>query len=43
SGPPLEVLLRSLEVLRDMRLAARRDDIRTSWKEMETLKKAAGV
>lgn len=30
SGPPLEVLLRSLEVLRDMRLAAPRDDVRTS-------------
>jgi Domain of unknown function (DUF1864) len=29
SGPPLPVLLRSLEVLRDMRLAAERSDIST--------------
>lgn len=38
SGPPLSVLLRSLEVLRDMRLAADRDDIRTSAKDIAMLK-----
>lgn len=38
SGPPLEVLLRSLEVLRDMRLAAKRDDIRTSHASINRLK-----
>ena len=39
SGPPLPVLMRSLEVLRDMRLAANRADIRTSHKDIEALKK----
>ena len=43
SGPPLEVLLRSLEVLRDMRLAADRKDIRTSHKAIASLKKYLGV
>lgn len=38
SGPPLEVLLRSLEVLRDMRLATNRKDIRTSFSDIEKLK-----
>lgn len=38
SGPPLEVLLRSLQVLRDMRLAAKRDDIRTSHASINRLK-----
>ncbi|WP_375207649.1 PrnB family protein [Hyphococcus sp.] len=38
SGPPLQVLMRALEILRDMRLAADRDDIRTSHKEIEALK-----
>ncbi|MEX6634719.1 PrnB family protein [Hyphococcus lacteus] len=38
SGPPLEVLLRSLEVLRDMRLATSRKDIRTSFNDLEKLK-----
>lgn len=38
SGPPLPVLIRALEVLRDMRLAADRKDIRTSHGEMERLK-----
>ena len=42
SGPPLEVLLRSLEVLRDMRLAVKRDDIRTSYKDIEKLKRYIG-
>lgn len=38
SGPPLPVLLRSLEILRDMRLAAARKDIRTSYKDIQALK-----
>ena len=38
SGPPLQVLMRALEILRDMRLAADRDDIRTSYKDIEALK-----
>jgi monodechloroaminopyrrolnitrin synthase PrnB-like protein len=42
SGPPLPVLLKSLEILRDMRLAAKRSDIRTSFAEIEQLKKAVG-
>ncbi|WP_411815946.1 PrnB family protein [Hyphococcus sp. DH-69] len=42
SGPPLEVLLRSLEVLRDMRLAVKRDDIRTSYNDIEKLKRYIG-
>ena len=43
SGPPLEVLLRSLEILRDMRLAAKRDDAQTSWQEIGKLKQTLGV
>ena len=43
SGPPLEVLLRSLETLRDMRLAAKRDDVQTSWREIGMLKQAIGA
>ncbi len=43
SGPPLPVLLRSLEVLRDMRLAAHRADIPTSFAEIDTLKKMIGA
>ncbi len=42
SGPPLEVLLKALESLRDMRLAARSKSARTSWKEISALKKAIG-
>ncbi len=38
SGPPLQVLMRALETLRDMRLAANRTDIRTSYKDIEALK-----
>ncbi len=38
SGPPLEVLLNSLEQLRDLRLAARRDDIPTRFKELQKLR-----
>jgi len=43
SGPPLEVLLRSLEILRDMRLAADRKDIRTSHADIAALKRYAGL
>ncbi len=39
SGPPLEVLLASLEKLRDRRAAANRDDIPTRFKDIQTLKK----
>jgi len=39
SGPPLPVLLRSLEVLRDMRLAANRPDIATRHADLERLRK----
>jgi hypothetical protein len=38
SGPPLPVLLRSLEVLRDMRLAADRDDIATRHSDLARLR-----
>jgi hypothetical protein len=40
SGPPLPALLRSLEVLRDLRLAARRHDILTRHDELATLRSA---
>jgi len=38
SGPPLPVLLRSLEVLRDMRTAARRPDIATRYADLARLR-----
>jgi hypothetical protein len=38
SGPPLPVLLRSLEVLRDMRLAARRGDVATRHDDLARLR-----
>lgn len=38
SGPPLEVLLRSLEKLRDLRMAAVRDDIPSSYREIACLR-----
>jgi len=40
SGPPLPVLLRALEVLRDMRLAANRDDISTRHADLALLRRA---
>lgn len=40
SGPPLPVLLRSLEVLRDMRLAADRHDISTRSADLQRLRDA---
>jgi len=43
SGPPLPVLLASLEVLRDLRLAAPRDDIPSRHADVERLRAAIGV
>ena len=40
SGPPLPVLLRSLEVLRDLRLAADRPDIASRHADVERLRRA---
>lgn len=40
SGPPLPVLLRSLEILRDLRMAAPRSDIRTRHDDLQRLKSA---
>lgn len=42
SGPPLPSLLRSLEILRDFRLAADRKDIRTAFDKLGRLKGAVG-
>lgn len=42
SGPPLPVLLRSLEVLRDLRMAASRKDIATRCDDLAALKAAVG-
>jgi hypothetical protein len=41
SGPPLPVLLRSLEVLRDLRLAADRRDIATRHRDLQRLRSLA--
>lgn len=38
SGPPLPVLLRSLEVLRDLRLAAPRSDIASRYEDLRRLR-----
>ena len=38
SGPPLDVLLRSLEKLRDQRMAADRDDITTAYGDLSKLR-----
>ena len=40
SGPPLPVLLAALEVLRDLRLAAPRDDIASRYGELSRLREA---
>ena len=42
SGPPLPVLLRSLETLRDMRVAANRTDIGTRHADIVRLRRAVG-
>jgi hypothetical protein len=38
SGPPLEALLRSLEALRDQRMAARRADLTTRHNDLVRLR-----
>jgi hypothetical protein len=38
SGPPLHVLLDSLEKLRDKRASAKRDDIKTRYDDINLLK-----
>ncbi|WP_425409265.1 PrnB family protein [Hyphococcus sp.] len=43
SGPPLEVLMSALEVLRDMRVAADRKDIRTAHDDFQRLRALTGV
>lgn len=43
SGPPLPVLLQALEVLRDLRLAAPRDDIASRHADMARLRDAVAV
>jgi len=40
SGLPLEVLLRSLEKLRDLRLAAPREDIPSRYQDLESLRRS---
>ena len=40
SGPPLDVLLRGLEKLRDLRMAAPRDDIPSRYRDLERLRAA---
>jgi hypothetical protein len=40
SGPPLPVLLRSLELLRDLRLAAARSDVATRHRDLALLRSA---
>ena len=40
SGPPLPVLLRALEKLRDLRTAARRDDIPSRYADFERLRES---
>ena len=42
SGPPLPVLAKALERLRDLRAAAKRDDLETAHDQIETLKRAVG-
>ncbi|MDE2052103.1 MAG: DUF1864 family protein [Gammaproteobacteria bacterium] len=42
SGPPLPVLLRSLQVLRDLRVAADRPDIATRHRDLARLRAAVG-
>jgi hypothetical protein len=42
SGPPLPVLLRALEKLRDLRMAVERDDVRTSHRQIGQLRAVLG-
>jgi hypothetical protein len=43
SGPPLPVLLRSLEALRDMRMAADRRDVETRHADLAKLRAATAA
>jgi hypothetical protein len=43
SGPPLPVLIRSLELLRDYRMAAPRPDLETRHADLTRLREAAGA
>lgn len=43
SGPPLPVLLRGLEALRDQRCAANRDDVPTRFRDIQKLREATNV
>ena len=43
SGPPLPVLARSLERLRDLRAAAKRPDLETAHDKLEMLRRAVGL
>jgi hypothetical protein len=40
SGPPLEVLLKSLEKLRDLRTVAERDDIPSRYRDIQSLRRS---
>ena len=42
SGPPLPILVRSLEKLRDLRLAANRNDIPSRYADLQKLKSSLG-
>jgi hypothetical protein len=39
SGPPLPLLLRSLQTLRDLRVAAKRSDLATRWDDLAKLRR----
>lgn len=43
SGPPLPVLIRALEVLRDLRMAAPRNDLATRHADLARLREAVGL
>jgi len=43
SGPPLEVLMAALEKLKDLRIAAPRDDILSRYKDLEKIRLAVGL
>ena len=43
SGPPLEALMKALQKLRDQRCAAPRDDIRSRYRDLETIRTALGA
>ncbi|MEM1090591.1 MAG: monodechloroaminopyrrolnitrin synthase PrnB family protein [Pseudomonadota bacterium] len=43
SGPPLEVLMRALEKLKDLRTAAPRDDIASRYRDLAKIRDALGI